>query len=640
MIPRLCLTIVVAAQAMPAFAQNSRPQPTPIADTIPAARDTPYPGTITLDIDATDTRRGIFSVRERVPVPAGGHVVLLYPKWLPGNHSDTGQIDKLAGLKMSSGGKPVAWQRDPVDVYAFHVDLPRGARAVDIELQFLSPTVPAQGRVVMTPDALRLQWNAMSLYPAGYFTRQIPVEATVRYPDGFTAAAALPAKASGSTYRYARTDYETLVDSPVMAGRYFKSFALTPQVTLDVVADTPDQLAATPAQIDAHRRLVDQSLKLFGARHYDDYHFLLSISDRLGGIGLEHHRSSEDGVGIGYFTDWDGSVQSRDLLPHEFTHSWNGKFRRPADLWTPDYRVPMRGSLLWVYEGQTTFWGNVLAARAGLTTKQEALDAIAAAMAGLEATSGRVWRSLADTTADPVIAYSSPKAWIGWQRGKDYYPEGMAVWLEIDAVLRRVSGGTKSIDDFARAFFGDRDGDWGVVTYDLADVTATLHRIEPRHDWQRLITQRLTETGAAAPLNGLAENGYRLTYSDTPSAFIKAGEKQRKRTDLAYSIGLVIGRDGEILNVGWDSAAYKAGLVVGETIVSVDGVAYSGDVLKAAITAAKGDGRAAAAPITLIVKQGDRIEERRVDYHAGLRYPQLSKIGTGESGLDRLLTAR
>lgn len=640
MIRRLCLFASMTLCAAAAPAENSKPQPVAFVDTIPAARDVPYPGTITLDIDATDTRRGIFSVKERIPVPEGGHIVLLFPKWLPGNHSDTGQIEKLAGVKMSSGGKRIAWSRDPVDVYAFHVDLPRGARSVDVELQFLSATVPAQGRVVMTPDALRLQWQSMSLYPAGYFVRQIPVEATVRYPDGFTAASALPSKVVAGVYRYAKTDYETLVDSPVLAGRYFKSFALTPDVALDVVADTPEQLAATPAQIDAHRRLVDQSLKLFGARHYDDYHFLLAISDRLGGIGLEHHRSSENGVGPGYFIDWDNSVGARDLLPHEFSHSWNGKYRRPADLWTPDYRVPMRGSLLWLYEGQTTFWQNVLAARSGMQTKQEALDAIAATLATVDATRGRDWRSLADTTTDPVIAYSAPKAWINWQRGKDYYPEGAAVWLEIDAQLRRQTGGAKSLDDFARAFFGERDGDWGVVTYDFDDVVATLDRIAPGTDWRRLLTQRLTETGAAAPLAGLTDSGYRLTYGDVPTGFTKAAEKERKRTDLSYSIGLVIGRDGEIGGVAWDSAAFKAGLVVGSTIVAVNGVTYSGDALKAAIVAAKTDGRAATAPIVLTVRQGDRIEERRIDYHQGLRYPQLVKIGSGDGGLDRLLAPR
>ncbi|MFM9829591.1 MAG: peptidase M61, partial [Sphingomonas sp.] len=377
--------LLASTAATAALAENSRPQPTPIVDTIPVARDTPYPGTITLAIDATDTRRGIFRTKERIPVHASGPMVLLFPKWLPGNHSPTGQIEKLAGLKISAGGAPIAWKRDQVDVYAFHIDVPKGAGAIDIELQFLSATAENQGRVVATPTMLSLQWNSMSLYPAGYFTRQIPVEAIVTYPAGWTAASGLPATATGSVYRYQKTDYDTLVDSPVLAGRYYKAFALSPRVTLDVFADKPSELAATAEQVNAHKRLVDQAVKLFGAQHYDNYHFLLSVSDQLGGIGLEHHRSSENGVQPGYFTDWANSVPARNLLPHEFTHSWDGKFRRGADLWTPDFRTPMRDSLLWVYEGQTQFWGYVLGARSGIVTKQDTLDAYAYIMANLDA---------------------------------------------------------------------------------------------------------------------------------------------------------------------------------------------------------------------------------------------------------------
>ncbi len=519
---------------------------------------------------------------------------------------------------------------------AFHIDVPRDARSIDIDLQFLSPTAANQGRIVMTPDALRLQWQSMSLYPAGYFTRQIPVEASVRYPEGWTAVSGLPSKLANGRYQYDRTSYDTLVDSPVLAGRYYKAFALSPQVTLDVVADTPEQLAATPEQIAAHKNLVDQSIKLFGTQHYDNYHFLLSISDRLGGIGLEHHRSSEDGVALGYFTDWENSTPSRDLLPHEYTHSWNGKFRRASDLWTPDFRTPMRDSLLWVYEGQTSFWGTVLAARAGIVNRQDSLDSIAVLMAGLADIKGRDWRPLGDTTGDPIFAYSAPKAWQSWQRGKDYYIEGMAVWMEVDGIIRRQTAGTKSIDDFAKAFFAGNDGDWGEVTYDFDDVVAALHKIVPLYDWTQMLEQRLTETGAPPPFAGLIALGYRLTYSDTPTAYFKAAEKQRKRTDLSSSIGLVIGKDGDVTSVTWDSAAFKAGIVVGQTLVSVNGVVFSPQVLKDAIVAAK-DGKA---PITLIVKQGDRVEQRQVDYHAGLRYPRLAKIGTAETGLDRLLSPR
>ncbi len=616
-------------------AENSKPQPVPHVDTIPAARDVPYPGTITLDIDATDTKHGIFRVRESVPVDKAGPMVLLLPEWLPGNHSPTGQIEKLGGLRFSAGGKTLAWTRDPVNMFAFHIDVPEGAKTVKIELQFLSATTAAQGRVVSTPDLLRLQWQSMSLYPAGYFTRQIPVEATVTYPDGWTAASGLPAKATGAVYRYDKTDYDTLVDSPVLAGRYYKGFALSPRVTLDTFADSAAELAATPAQVDAHKALVTQAVKVFGAQHYDNYHFLLSISSELGGIGLEHHRSSEDGVGLGYFTDWAGNMPARNLLPHEYAHSWDGKFRRGADLWTPDFRTPVRNSLLWVYEGQTQFWGYVLQARSGLVSKQDTLDGYAVILADAEVTRGRTWRSLADTTNQPIMSYRQPQAWQSWQRSTDYYNEGLLIWMEVDSILRQQSKGKKSIDDFALAFFGINDGDWGEVTYTFDDLVTTLGNIQP-YDWATLLKTRLDETGAPAPLAGFAANGYRLVYSDVPTTYFKAVEKGRKRTDLSYSIGLVMGKDGEISSVVWDSPAFKAGLNVGDSITAVGGMTYTPERLKDAITAAKGS----KVPITLLTKNGERIGETIIDYHDGLRYPHLEKIGTGEGGLDRLLTAK
>jgi len=627
------LALLLASSA--ALAENSKPQPVPYVDTIPAPRDTPYPGTITLKIDATDTDRGIFRVHETVPVAAAGHMVLLFPEWLPGNHSPTGQIDKLAGLKMSAGGKPIGWTRDPVDVFAFHIDVPEGAKTVDIDLQFLSATEGNQGRIVMAPDMLRLQWNSMSLYPAGYFTRQIPVQATVTYPAGWTAAAALKADVKGSTWTYEPTDYETLVDSPVVAGKFYRQWALSDRVFLDVVAPSEKELAATDAQIAPHKALVDQAVKLFGAQHYDRYHFLLSISDGLGGIGLEHHRSSEDGVGLGYFADWDNNAAARNLLPHEYTHSWDGKFRRGADLWTPDYKTPMRDSLLWVYEGQTQFWGYVLGARSGLVSKQDTLDAYAMIAASLDNTAGRQWKPLIDTTNDPTMSQRRPRGWTSWQRSEDYYNEGLLVWMEVDSILRKQSKGKKSIDDFARAFFGINDGDWGVVTYTLGDVVKTLNDIAP-YDWAGLLNRRLTETTDHAPLDGFVNNGYRLTYSDTPSGFFKSVEKARKRTDLSYSIGLAMAKDGDIAGVQWGGPAFNAGLDVGDTITAVGDTVYTPEALKAAITAAK----TAKDPIVLTIKKGDKLRSVAIDYHGGLRYPHLEKIGTGEGGLDRLLTAK
>jgi len=627
-----------ATMAAPVFAQvpagNTAPQPVPFVDTIPEPADTPYPGTLLLDVDATDTERAIFKVRETIPVAKSGPMALLFPKWLPGAHSPRGEIEKLAGLVIRANGKIVPWTRDPVDVFAFHVDVPAGAKTLVAEFQFISATKGDQGRIMMTPTMVSLEPNLVSLYPAGYFTRQIPIKMTVTYPAGWTAAGAVPAKVSGSTYSYDTTNYEILVDSPTLAGKYGKVWPLSPKVDLNVFADSPDQLAATPTQIDAHKRLVDQAVKTFGAQHYDHYEFLLSITDQLGGIGLEHHRSSENGVKPGYFTEWDTSPAARNLLPHEYTHSWDGKFRRGADLWTPDFRTPMRDSLLWVYEGQTQFWGYVLQARSGLVSKQDTLDGYASILGNYDTAPGRQWRPLIDTTNDPVISARKPKGWTSWQRSEDYYNEGLMVWMEVDAMLRQKSGGTKSIDDFAKAFFGVRDGDYGELTYTFADVAKTLNGIVP-FDWATFLDTRLTETGKPAPINGFAMNGYKLVYTPEISPIMKQAEKTRG-TDVSYSIGLVINKDGVVTASIWNSAAFKAGLDVGTEIVAVNGETYSSDRIKAAIVAAKGSKD----PIRLTVKNNERVRDIMVDYHDGARYPHLQKVGTGEGGLDRLLTAR
>jgi predicted metalloprotease with PDZ domain len=627
--------VLLLATAAPALAQvpagNTAPQPVPYVDTIPAARDIAFPGVMTLDVDATDTVSGIFRVKQTIPVPRAGSMVLLYPKFLPGNHAPRGEIEKLAGLIVRANGRVVPWTRDPVDVYAFHLDVPEGARRLDIEFQFLSATKPDQGRIVVTPTMISLQPERVSLYPAGYFTRQIPVKMTVRYPEGWTAASALPARVTGSTYSYDQTNYEILVDSPILAGRHYKQWALSPRVDLNVFADTPAELEAKPEHIEAHRRMVDQAIKTFGAQHYDRYEFLLSITNQLGGIGLEHHRSSENGVSPGYFTDWENSVVRRNLLPHEFAHSWDGKFRRGADLWTPDYRTPMRNSLLWVYEGQTQFWGYVLQARSGLVSKQDTLDALAQIAGNLQNTRGREWRPLIDTTNDPVISARRPKGWTTWQRSEDYYNEGLLVWMEVDAMLRRQSNGTKSIDDFARAFYGMRDGDWGELTYTFEDVAETLNRIQP-YDWAGFLRKRITETGAPAPVAGFEMNGYRLVYTPEPTSYFAKTERAANATNLSFSLGLTLNREGEATGVVWDSPAAKAGIDVGTTVLAVNGEGYTPERIKAAVAAKQ--------PIRLWVRAQDRLREVVIDYRDGPRYPRFKKVGTGEAGLDRLLAAR
>ncbi|MEA2754725.1 MAG: hypothetical protein QOJ54_1014, partial [Aliidongia sp.] len=477
-----------------ALAVQALPQPAPPAPAIAPPVDTPYSGTIRVAVDTTDLPHGIFAVHETIPV-AAGPLTLLYPKWLPGTHSPSGPIDKFAGLVITAGGKRIEWQRDPVDVYAFHVDVPAGVTALDADFQFLSAVSTREGRVMMTPDMLSLQWIDLVLYPAGYFTRQIQVAASVTLPADFKFATALDTVSTkGAVTEFKPTPFETLADSPMIAGRNFRSFDLDPggpaRVTLDVIADRPEQLDATPAEIDAHKALVQQAYKLFGAHHYDHYDFLLSLSDKMGGNGLEHHQSSEDGTTPKYFTDWGKTAAGRDLLSHEFAHSWDGKFRRPADLWTPNFNVPMRDSLLWVYEGQTQYWGVVLAARSGLWTKQQGLDAIAATAATYDHRVGRSWRALEDTTNDPIIAQRRPLSWLSWQRSEDYYSESQLVWFDVDTQIRELSGGKQSLDDFAKAFYGIENGSFVPATYNFDEVVKTLNSVQP-YDWAGFLKQRL-----------------------------------------------------------------------------------------------------------------------------------------------------
>jgi predicted metalloprotease with PDZ domain len=606
---------------------------------IPAPADTPYQGTIRLNVDATDVARHIFNVRETIPVRGGEPLVLLFPQWLPGNHSPSGRVDKFAGLVMKANGTRVEWMRDPANVYAFHVRVPAGVSALDVEFQFLSPIESDQGRVVMTPDMLNLQWNTVLLYPAGHYSRQITIEPSVRLPDGWQFGTALEtASTNGGAATFKAVTLETLVDSAMFAGRYFKRFELgtisAAPVGLDVVADRPELLEVKTEHLAAHRALVQQAARLFGSHHFNHYDLLLALTDRMGGIGLEHHQSSENGTVPGYFTEWDKNADERDLLPHEFTHSWNGKFRRPADLWTANFNVPMRTSLLWVYEGQTQYWGTVLAARSGLWTKQQALDALAITAAAYDHRAGREWRPLQDTTNDPIAALRRPLSWRSWQRSEDYYSEGLLVWLDVDTLIREQSRGARSLDDFARAFFGVNDGSFAPVTYTFDDVVTALNRIQP-YDWTKFLRTRLDDYTTRAPLDGIKRGGYKLVYKDTPSDYFKGSEAGRKVTDLTYSIGVVINNEGRITDVLWQGPAFQKSVTTGTQVVAVNGIAYSGDRLKEAIRAAKSSSQA----IELLVKNGDRYRTIALDYHEGLQYPHLERDSTADARLDQIFAA-
>ncbi len=622
--------------AAPAEAQLSRPE-APVARRVEQpARDVPYPGVMTLEVDASDTRQGLFRIRQTIPVATPGRLTLRYPQWLPGNHSATGPIEAVAGLTFTGGGRPLSWRRNPEDVFSFDVDVPAGVRSVEARFDYISDTPGDIGRTEMTPDLINLQWEKVSLYPVGHFVRQIRIRPTVVLPDGWTAVSAIDGEPRrGGRVAYAEIDYETFVDSPLLAGRHFRAWPLAPRVDLNVFADQASDLAATEEQIAAHRRMVEQVVRLFGTRSFDRYDFLLGLSNELSGIGLEHHRSSENIVGRDYFTNWAGTAHGRALLPHEMVHSWNGKHRRPADLWAPDYSVPTQNTLLWVYEGQTSYWDVILGARSGLISNEIALGELASNAALFQARAGRRWRSVLDTTHQQIISDRRGGLYPSLQRGTDYYAEAALVWLEADMLIRERSGGRRSLDDFARAFFGGREGDWGVRTYTFEDVVAALNAVEA-YDWATFLRERIEQPDAPAPLGGIRRGGYRLVFRDEPNAYDRSRYAESNQLDLSYSLGLTLNREGRVGSVMWDGLAFQQAIRPGSTIVAVNGRDYSADAMRTAITAA----RSSPEPIRLLVRDRGQVREVRFIYRDGMRFPHLERVGTAPTALDRALQPR
>ena len=630
---RLALAVSMALFAGAVSAQQSR------ADNVPPPQDVSYPGTIVLHVDANDTAQGIFRVHETIPVKAGA-LTLLYPQWIPGDHSPSGPIAMLAGLKVAAGGKPLMWKRDKYNVFAFHLDVPDGESSIDVEFQYLSER---RDGFEITDRMMDMEWSKVSLYPDGYFSRGITFAPSVTLAHGWQLGTALEtASQSGDTMTFKPVTFNNLVDSPIYAGQYFKRVDLTPAggapVHLDIVADAPKYLEMTPEQLKVHRALVTQATTLFGSHHYDHYDFLFSLSDELGGNGTEHHQSSEDGEGADYFTAWSENAPERDLLAHEYTHSWNGKFRRPEDLWTPNFNVPMGDSLLWVYEGQTQYWGFVLTARSGMWSQQQFRDALAMTAANYERNrAGFAWRTLEDTTNDPTAAHRSSLPYRSWQMSEDYYSGGQMMWLEVDSKLRSLTHDHKSLDDFAHAFFGVENGSYVTKTYTFDDVVAALNGVAP-YDWASFLHARVSVLNP--PLNGIDGTGWKLVYTDKESDYEKQynsrPEPARHLYNFTWSIGLTMADKGVINDVNWNGAAFKAGVSSGATLVAVNGQDYSNDVLKEAITVAK-DSKS---PIQLLLKYQGGFRTVSVDYHGGLQYPHLVRVEGTPDYLSQIGAAR
>jgi predicted metalloprotease with PDZ domain len=590
-----------------------------------------------LSVDVTDLEHRVFQVEASWPVQAGP-LTLYYPQWLPGNHAPYGPVSELAGLRFFANGKALPWVRDTQNMFAFKLDVPPGVSRLEGRYQFLSPLAGTHGRVVLTPEILGLQWNTVVLYPAGAASDEIPVQANLKLPSEWQFGSALEvAGEDGATIRFKPTSLTNLVDSPVFAGKYVKKVALnadgsTP-VTLNLFADQPDSLAIEPVQVEAHKELVRQAYKLFGPAHYQHYDFLVAMSNWFGRIGLEHTQSTEIGTRADLLTKWKTTAAQRTVIPHEFVHAWNGKFRRPQDLATPDFNVPMQNSLLWLYEGQTTYWTTVLATRAGFLSPQQARESLAQSIASLQQLPGRSWRSLRDTTNDPIIARRHETEWDDWQRSLDYYHEGALLWFDVDTRLRALTQEKISLDQFARAFF-DVPGNGGKpVTYTFADVVNTLNALAP-YDWAGFLNTRLDSHGPQAPDGGLRNSGWKLVFTDKANEFAESRSAERQSGDFHFSLGFMVGKNDQLSSVSWDSPAFKAGMSVGSTLVAVNGLTYKAENLKRVVTQAKTDPQA----IEFLIKNNDHYRTVRIDYHGGLRYPHLEAVNGATDRLGAILT--
>ena len=585
------------------------------------------PGTIRLAVDASSAPQKILHVKETIPVKPGA-LTLYYPEWIPGEHAPDGPITDLAGLKFSARGKTIPWRRDLVEMFTFHLDVPQGADSLDVQLDFLL-SAPASGfsaGASATAQLALISWNQVLLYPKGATIREIPFEASLRLPEGWKYGTALPvAGESGGEIHFQRVMLNELVDSPVITGHFYRAFDLTPGQTpsheIDAAADSEAALNMPPDLERHFKNLIAEAYALFGSRHYRDYHFLLTLSDETAHFGLEHHESSDDRIPERSLVDEVLRIDAAGLLPHEYTHSWNGKFRRPEDLTTPDYQQPMKDDLLWVYEGLTEYIGNVLTGRSGLYSPEEYREHLAEDATEFEYTPGRTWRPLQDTADAAQLLYFAGANWENWRRSTDYYGEGELIWLEVDTRIRQLTDNKKSLDDFCKAFHGGSGGKPELKTYTFEDVVAGLNAVVA-NDWAGLLKTRLESTDAHAPMGGIENGGWKLIFSEGPNEIQLAANEATHRSDYRASAGLLVGDEGTIVDVIHASATYDAGLAPGMKILAVNGQAFSPDVFHEAVERAKNSPRA----IEVMAANGTYVKTYSLDYHGGLRYPHLARV--------------
>ena len=596
--------------------------------------------TISLAVDASEAPRKIFHARLRIPANPGT-LTLYYPKWIPGEHAPSGPIDDLAGLKFSASGQTLKWRRDLLDGWTINVQVPSGQNEVLADLDFLSPATLEGGFSAgssATDKLAIISWNQVLLYPKGWKSDDITVSASLKIPEAWKYATTLSSvNSAGNDLHFSPVSLTTLVDSPVLTGQYLKAVPLggNPPAELDVVADSAAALEPPQEVWDHYKNLVAQAGALFGAQHYRHYNFLYTLSDHVAHFGLEHHESDDSRVSERGLVDDTERRLDASLLPHEYVHSWNGKFRRPADLATPDYQQPMQTDLLWVYEGLTNYLGNILAARSGLWAAEDFRQALAGTAADLDHLPGRTWRNLQDTADAAPELYFTSRAWYSLRRGVDFYDEDTLNWLWADVIIRQQSKGQKSLDDFCKAFHGAPGGPPAVKTYTFDDIVNALNQVVA-YDWRGFWTERLTNHGPGAPLGGIEGSGWKLEYKDTPSDFFRTSERDANVVSEVYTFGLRLRDDGTVLDTIEGMLAAKGGIGPGMKIVAVNGRRFSGDVLHEAVKAVKGSSD----PIELLVENTDYFRTVKLDYHEGEKYPYLVRDEAKPDLLSEIIKAK
>ena len=583
---------------------------------------------MTIEVDVSNVGQKLVYVKQRIPVRSGP-LRLNFPRWLPGFHGPYGDVTQIAGLEVQAAGKRIAWKRDPADPFGFIIDVPPEARAIELSFQSMPAPESQPYRSPWTRELLGLQWHAVVLYPSGRPASAIGVAPSVRLPTGWGYGSALRVRGEREGWLdFERVSLETLIDSPLYAAQSYRRIELDAPgaawpAALHLFSDQPERLQPSEAQIEAHRALVRQGTLLFGSRPWRHYDLLIATGEGLPRTALEHQQSSENVYPTDYFKDWPTAARRRDDVAHEFVHAWNGKYRRPADLWARDFNSPSQNSLLWVYEGLTQYYGMVLATRSGLVSPELMRRDFGRSAAYLADLPGRRWRNLQDTTNDPSIASSADRPWSDWQRGWDfYYESALLIWLDADTLIRAETSGARSLDDFARTFFAGADGERSPSLYKFDDVVTAMNSVHP-HDWKAFFRLRLDRTVDHVALDGLERSGWRVAFVDKRSEMdLAALDPDKPTLGLGYSLGVGVDKEGALSYVFWHSPAFRNGLAPQDKIVAVGMRAYTSERLEAAVMA----NRDGTKPITLLIKRGDEYRTVVLDVRTGLRYPTLEKI--------------